>query len=65
MQSFGATLKWSFDECCQNLAEPDEVKKDGGGGLEGGDVGKGVLWQDQPGRALPQQQVINYLALTF
>ena len=37
------------------IAEPDEVKKDGSGGLEGGDVGEGILWKDQPCRALPQQ----------
>ena len=51
-------LKWGCSEWCQdsniNLADPDEVRKDGSGGLEGGDVGKGILWQDQPGGALPE-----------
>ena len=55
MQSFEAILTWSFGECYQNLLEPNEVKQDGSGGLEGGDVGKRILWQDQPGGALPQQ----------
>ena len=37
------------------FAEPDEVKEDGSGGLEGGDVGEGILWKDQHSRALPEQ----------
>ena len=36
------------------FAELDEVKKDGSCGLEGGDAGQRVLWQDKSSRTLPQ-----------
>ena len=45
------------------FAEPDEVKEDGSGGLEGGDVGEGILWKDQHSRALPEQQVFHFVLI--
>ena len=45
------------------VAEPDEgidQIEDGCGGLEGGDVGQRVLWENQSCGALSEQQVPNY-----
>ena len=50
------TIHWHCLGIVLNVkfAEPDEVKKDGSCGLEGGDAGQRVLWQDKSSRTLPQ-----------